>query len=192
MRKFRKVATAMLLAVVSFASTVQAEWKPAGEKIKTRWGKEVTPENVWREYPRPQLQREAWTNLNGLWDYAITPIGENTMPHKYDGEILVPFCVESSLWRLLTPPARARRRVVNRALSYLTSGTHRCQVSGRLYGWNQYRQLILCQFSPPRTSTTALSRCRPKLPTRRGRTTVADRLRQGQTDYRKGDFGRFT
>ena len=38
MRKFRKVATAMLLAVVSFASTVQAEWKPAGEKIKTRWG----------------------------------------------------------------------------------------------------------------------------------------------------------
>ena len=97
MRKFRKVATAMLLAVVSFASTVQAEWKPAGEKIKTRWGKEVTPENVWREYPRPQLQREAWTNLNGLWDYAITPIGESEKPKRYDGEILVPFCVESSL-----------------------------------------------------------------------------------------------
>lgn len=97
MNKLSKLTTALLLVAGLFASPAQAEWKPAGNKIKTRWGKEVTPENVWQEYPRPQLQREAWANLNGLWDYAITPIGTKKMPKKYDGQILVPFCVESSL-----------------------------------------------------------------------------------------------
>jgi hypothetical protein len=38
----------------------------------TRWGKDVTPENAWREYPRPQMVRTEWQCLNGLWDYAIT------------------------------------------------------------------------------------------------------------------------
>ena len=40
--------------------------------MRTEWGGKVTPENVWREYPRPELQRENWTNLNCLWDYAVT------------------------------------------------------------------------------------------------------------------------
>ncbi len=70
-------------------------WKPA-EGMKTIWGEKVTPENAWREYPRPQMVRDNWTNLNGLWQYAVT---ENApgIPTEWDGEILVPFVIESSL-----------------------------------------------------------------------------------------------
>ena len=53
-------------------SLAGADWKPAGGTLMTRWGKKVTPTEVWPEHPRPQLQRKKWTNLNGLWDYAVT------------------------------------------------------------------------------------------------------------------------
>lgn len=76
--------------------TVEAQWKPAGEKLKTRWAKEVSPECPLPEYPRPIMERERWQNLNGLWDYAIRPKGEGA-PQQYEGKILVPFAVESSL-----------------------------------------------------------------------------------------------
>jgi hypothetical protein len=62
----------------------------------TRWGKAIDPEKVWQSYPRPQLVRDPWTNLNGLWDYAIAA-KEAARPAKWDGKILVPFCIESSL-----------------------------------------------------------------------------------------------
>jgi len=62
----------------------------------TPWGETVTPEQAWPEYPRPQLVREAWTNLNGLWQYAVRP-RHAPMPERWDGEILVPFCIESPL-----------------------------------------------------------------------------------------------
>lgn len=62
----------------------------------SRWGKQVTPENAWRSYPRPQLERPEWVNLNGLWDYAIVKAG-NPRPQTMDGKILVPFAVESKL-----------------------------------------------------------------------------------------------
>jgi beta-galactosidase/beta-glucuronidase len=74
----------------------QAQWKPAGDKIKTKWAAEVNPKNVLPEYPRPLLERKDWQNLNGEWDYAIKPAGE-TEPGSFDGQILVPFAVESSL-----------------------------------------------------------------------------------------------
>ncbi len=61
----------------------------------TRWAVEVTPENVHGEYPRPQLVREPWQNLNGLWDYAITPL--DGKPSQWAGQILVPFPLESAL-----------------------------------------------------------------------------------------------
>jgi hypothetical protein len=64
----------------------------------TRWAEKVSPANVHPEYPRPQLVRDEWQNLNGLWQYAIAgekedpPLGKNL-----DNRILVPFPVESSL-----------------------------------------------------------------------------------------------
>jgi hypothetical protein len=76
--------------------TKQAVWKPVGNRIMTRWGKEVNPQNVWPEYPRPTMVRQDWKNLNGLWDYAIVS-KHAAMPDQYQGKILVPFAVESAL-----------------------------------------------------------------------------------------------
>lgn len=72
-------------------------WEPQGDKIKTSWAETVTPENVWQSYPRPQLKRSEWLNLNGLWKYAVTDMETSRTKVDYDGEILVPFAIESSL-----------------------------------------------------------------------------------------------
>jgi beta-galactosidase/beta-glucuronidase len=67
--------------------------------LVTRWGRQVTPDNAWQSYPRPQMTRAAWKTLNGLWDYAITGAG-SPQPATMDGSILVPFPVESKLSRV--------------------------------------------------------------------------------------------
>ena len=72
------------------------EWKPAGDRIKTAWSKKVEPSNPLSEYPSPQMVRDRWKNLNGLWDYTIVPKG-SFIPSSFDGKILVPFAIESSL-----------------------------------------------------------------------------------------------
>jgi beta-galactosidase len=77
--------------------SVQAEWKPVDNEMLTKWGEEVTPENTWQEYPRPQMVRESYNNLNGLWSYAITGRDDSNLPKEWDGEILVPFAPESKL-----------------------------------------------------------------------------------------------
>lgn len=73
-----------------------AQWAPAGDRIKTEWAEKIDINNVLPEYPRPIMQRADWQNLNGLWNYAIRPVGESE-PQTFDGQILVPFAVESSL-----------------------------------------------------------------------------------------------
>lgn len=85
-----------LLLVTATTVALGADWKPVPAPLMTKWGKQVTPENVWKDHPRPQLQRKDWQNLNGLWHYAITPQG-SAAPKQWDGEILVPFAVESAL-----------------------------------------------------------------------------------------------
>ena len=77
--------------------TTPQAWAPQGFKIKTRWADDVDPEQPLPDYPRPQLVRQEWQNLNGLWQYAITPQTQRTIPTAWDGWILVPFAVESSL-----------------------------------------------------------------------------------------------
>ncbi len=71
--------------------------KPFLSELMTIWGDAVTSENAWTEYPRPQLRRDGWTNLNGLWDYAVTPIRAETTPTEWGGKILVPYSLESKL-----------------------------------------------------------------------------------------------
>jgi beta-galactosidase/beta-glucuronidase len=70
-------------------------WHPAQGPLKTRWTKDVSPENAHPEYPRPQMVRKEWLNLNGLWDLAITP--KEATRATFNAQILVPFPVESAL-----------------------------------------------------------------------------------------------
>lgn len=94
MMRFTRLALLILLWSAFFDG--KAQYKPAGDKIKTTWGENIDPNNVLPEYPRPIMERSEWKNLNGLWEYAIRPVGER-LPANYDGQILVPFAVESSL-----------------------------------------------------------------------------------------------
>jgi beta-galactosidase/beta-glucuronidase len=61
----------------------------------TRWGRELDPDHPWPEYPRPQLVRDNWLNLNGRWEFAFAAAGET--PAGYQGEIIVPFSPETVL-----------------------------------------------------------------------------------------------
>ena len=105
------------LAAVPLLTGVAADptWPLATEKMTTRWAREVTSQNAWSEYPRPQFERGNWRNLNGLWDYAIT-LKDTAQPTEWYGKILVPFAVESTLsgvGRMLTPEeALWYRRIV--------------------------------------------------------------------------------
>lgn len=85
-----------------------AEWKPVPGHIMTEWAGKVDPNSPLPEYPRPQLVRTNWMNLNGLWDYAVTGV-DDPQPTKFEGQILVPFCIESALSgvkRTFTPDER--------------------------------------------------------------------------------------
>ena len=92
--KFKNIAMIALSLLATGAAS--AQYAPAGDKIRTPWAEQIDVNNVWKEYPRPIMERTAWKNLNGLWSYAVKPKGE-AQPTKWDGEILVPFCIESSL-----------------------------------------------------------------------------------------------
>ena len=80
----------------ALAAQLHAQWKPVEGRIRTQWSEQVNPDKVLPEYPRPIMERTEWKNLNGLWDYAIIEKGKHT-PSVFDGKILVPFAVESSL-----------------------------------------------------------------------------------------------
>ena len=91
----KKIVT-LTLALCLGSPWADAQWKPAGDRIRTEWAERMDVENVLPEYPRPIMEREAWLNLNGLWDYAILPAG-TPVSDKFDGQILVPYAIESSL-----------------------------------------------------------------------------------------------
>lgn len=104
MRHLTRLALSLL--ALSAAAPVAAQQTGSGRVYTsdqvTRWGRAVTPANAWRSYPRPQLRRDAWMNLNGEWDYAIRPKAA-PRPTAMDGRILVPFPVESRLSGVARP-----------------------------------------------------------------------------------------
>jgi hypothetical protein len=81
---------------VLLAQAAEKEWQRANGPLATRWAREVSPDNALPEYPRPQMVRKDWQNLNGLWDYAIRG-KEDAQPQTYEGKILVPYPIESAL-----------------------------------------------------------------------------------------------
>ena len=93
----------VLISVLTFSSNIGAENKRKKNSVKsnnpglkTRWANDVSAKNAHPEYPRPQMVRKDWTNLNGLWEYAVRPVNDE-IPHQFDGNILVPFPIESLL-----------------------------------------------------------------------------------------------
>ncbi len=69
----------------------------APKRITTQWAADMQPAHPLPEYPRPKMVRANWTNLNGSWDYAIVPKTDEQVPSSFNGKIVVPFAVESTL-----------------------------------------------------------------------------------------------
>jgi beta-galactosidase/beta-glucuronidase len=98
MKIYKKILFAISILHLSsgFSFSQKIDWKIAGSKIVTEWASQVNPANPLPEYPRPQMVRNNWKNLNGLWNYSIRPKDEQATTSS-DGKILVPFAVESAL-----------------------------------------------------------------------------------------------
>lgn len=99
--EFCGVIVLILTAVFSARASAPSVWQQAKAPLMTRWAAEVGPANALPEYPRPQLVRPDWLNLNGLWDYALTPDSTEKLP-PFAGKILVPFPLESALSGVMT------------------------------------------------------------------------------------------
>ena len=95
------------IGLVSWASAAEA-WKPAEGPLKTRWTKDVSPANALPEYPRPQMVRKEWQNLNGLWQFAAAEAGEEPPVGKdLTEQILVPYPIESALSGIMRHESRS-------------------------------------------------------------------------------------
>jgi hypothetical protein len=156
LRKLLRWGEVMRLAVLGCFGLISSSggtgfaaepWQMRESPLTTRWTAEVNPTNAHPEYPRPQLVRAAWLNLNGLWDYAINGASVRP-PTEFQGKILVPYPLESALsgvmerlgetntlWyrrHVTVPPAwRGQRvRLHFEAVDWLT----RVWVNGRMVG----------------------------------------------------------
>ena len=100
-------AIAIMACCLLGETTAAADWKPGKAPLTTRWDKDVNPDKCLPEYPRPQMRRDAWLNLNGLWQLSFGKAGEQPPVGKTLSEqILVPFPVESALSGVMKPADR--------------------------------------------------------------------------------------
>ncbi len=103
MKNYFFTSVTIFILILQLSSATGQDWKPVGGNIMTQWAAGVTPENALKEYPRPQMVRDEWKNLNGLWDFTVT-LGYNTGPsQRFNRKILVPFSVESALSGIKEP-----------------------------------------------------------------------------------------
>ncbi|MFV0420141.1 MAG: hypothetical protein ACK5KT_15610 [Dysgonomonas sp.] len=88
MRKNRLVLFLLFCFVIQIASFAQ-KWEMKQARIMTPWSEQVDPKKVLDEYPRPQMVRSNWTNLNGIWDFTKVENMNYNPTQKYDKKILV-------------------------------------------------------------------------------------------------------
>lgn len=93
----KQILTGLLLLTSLSLMAQDKNWAPVGNKIMSEWASKVDPAQPLPEYPRPQMVREKWQNLNGLWNCSLQTKDNQNKPEQYDGKILVPFAVESAL-----------------------------------------------------------------------------------------------
>ena len=98
-KHFQFVTLPVLTGIIASCAWAQAQtpWKMADGPLLTRWSAQVSPQNALPEYPRPQMTREKWQSLNGLWSYALSDAASTTAPTTMGGQILVPYPYESAL-----------------------------------------------------------------------------------------------
>ena len=93
----QRLVFAILLFSCSYSVEAQQnQWKKVPGRISSEWADKIDPAKPLAEYPRPQMVRNAWQNLNGLWNYSVTPRTASNSGN-FMGAILVPFAIESSL-----------------------------------------------------------------------------------------------
>lgn len=92
---FKTAFTSSIFLFLFLNRLFSQDWHMQPIPVQTRWAKDVSPGNALKEYPRPQMVRNSWQNLNGLWQYCITK--DSIAPKEYSGNILVPYPIESAL-----------------------------------------------------------------------------------------------
>lgn len=92
----KSVLIILLICFFQYCPGQSSQWKIVQGKITSPWAEKVNPSQTLPEYPRPQMVRDSWLNLNGLWDYAISGTQEK-QPASFEGKLLVPFAIESAL-----------------------------------------------------------------------------------------------
>ncbi len=117
------------------------------ENLLTRWGRELNREMPLSEYPRPQMVRDSYTCLNGIWDYAIYPMGKAF--DGWEGEIVVPFspeCLLSGVERNVTPEdvlyyrkKFSFKKTNDRVLLHFGAVDYKCEVTvnGKCFGTHE-------------------------------------------------------
>jgi len=109
-RKLDPIAlTTLAMSGLSLSASAGDAWKPAAGPLMTKWARDVSVAKALPEYPRPQMVRKDWQNLNGLWDYALGDTSAAAPPANFDGRILVPFPWESALSGIGRPSAPDKR-----------------------------------------------------------------------------------
>ena len=91
----------------------------------TPWAREVSPASALPEYPRPQMVRRRWQNLNGLWQYAVTAKSDEQAPVRFEGNILVPYPIEAALSGVMKPLSPSERLWYRRTFSFHRNGANR-------------------------------------------------------------------
>jgi hypothetical protein len=90
------VSTLLLFLLLAIQTVAQPASPVPGTRLRTQWAAQVAADRVLPEYPRPQMSRKDWINLNGSWEYAITESAD-PRPAAFTGHVLVPFSIESQL-----------------------------------------------------------------------------------------------